>query len=42
MWGSKFNTRDYPSTELIINDIEVILRIALKEQLNIEEHSYKV
>jgi actin-related protein 8 len=40
--GSQFNARDYASLQLILSDIETILRIVIKEKLNIEANDYHV
>lgn len=42
IWGSRFNTRDYPSNAMIIDDIETILEISLQISLNINRREYKV
>jgi actin-related protein 8 len=42
IWGSRFNTRDYPSNAMIIDDIEAILEISLQISLNINRREYKV
>jgi actin-related protein 8 len=42
IWGSRFNTRDYPSTAMIIDDIEAILETSLELSLNINRREYKV
>ncbi|KZT10183.1 actin-like ATPase domain-containing protein [Laetiporus sulphureus 93-53] len=39
--GGRFNTRDYPSNEMILNDVETILRATLKNMLGIERRSYR-
>lgn len=41
IYGGNFNTRDYPSTQLVLSDIEVILREALKIK-GIEPSAFKV
>lgn len=41
IWGSRFNTRDYPSTAMIIDDIEAILETSLELSLNINRREYK-
>lgn len=41
IWGSKFNTRDYPSNAMIIDDIEAILETSLQNSLNINRREYK-
>jgi hypothetical protein len=40
--GSKFNARDYPSTAMIIDDIETILETSLEGSFNISRREYKV
>ncbi|KAI0364722.1 actin-like ATPase domain-containing protein [Pilatotrama ljubarskyi] len=40
IYGGNFNTRDYPSSQVIYSDIETIFREALKEK-GIEAGSYK-
>jgi hypothetical protein len=42
IWGSRFNTRDYPSIAMIIDDIETILETSLQISLNINRREYKV
>ncbi len=42
IFGPAFNTRDYPSNQLVLSDLEIILRTVLKDKLDIEEKSYKV
>lgn len=39
-YGGKFNTRDYPSNQMILSDIETILRDILYEKLGIEPRTY--
>ena len=41
IYGGNFNTRDYPSTQVIYNDIETIFREGLKQK-GIEPNTYKV
>ncbi|KAH9990563.1 actin-related protein [Russula vinacea] len=41
IWGSRFNTRDYPSTAMIIDDIETILETSLQGSLGINRREYK-
>ncbi|KAJ8079508.1 actin-like protein arp8 [Marasmius tenuissimus] len=38
--GHNFNTKDYSSKQMVLNDIEAILRDTLKERLRIEPHDY--
>jgi len=40
--AGKFNTRDYPSNQLILDDIETIIIATLREKLGIEQNSLKV
>ena len=40
--GSKFNARDYPSTAMIIDDIETILETTLEGSFSISRREYKV
>jgi actin-related protein 8 len=42
IYGGHFNTRDYPSFQMVVSDIEAILRHTLKESLEVEPASYKV
>ena len=42
IYGSNFNTRDYCSLQLILSDLEAIIRITLKDRLDISESDYKV
>ncbi|KAI0772590.1 actin-like ATPase domain-containing protein [Irpex lacteus] len=39
--GGNFNTRDYPSNQLILIDIETIISTTLLEKLNITPNAYK-
>ncbi len=41
IYGGNFNTRDYPSAQLVLSDIEVILRESLKMK-GIEPSAYQV
>ncbi|TFK51830.1 actin-related protein [Heliocybe sulcata] len=41
IYGSQFNTRDYPSQQAILDDIETILRTVLRESLSLPSKSYK-
>ncbi|KAI0316750.1 actin-related protein [Amylostereum chailletii] len=38
--GGKFNTRDYPSNQMIMDDIEAIIQTTLKEKFGIEPSAY--
>ncbi|KAJ3786868.1 hypothetical protein GGU10DRAFT_350434 [Lentinula aff. detonsa] len=40
IYGSNFNTRDYPSLQVILSDIETLLRHTLQEKLAIEPRDY--
>ncbi|EEB93425.1 hypothetical protein MPER_07917, partial [Moniliophthora perniciosa FA553] len=40
IYGPNFNTRDYPSIQIILNDMETILRHTIKERLGIEPRDY--
>ena len=40
IYGGNFNTRDYPSAQLVLSDIEIILRESLKLK-GIEPNAYK-
>ena len=42
IYGSNFNTRDYCSLQMILSDLEAIIRITLKDRLDISELDYKV
>ncbi|KAH7927316.1 actin-like ATPase domain-containing protein [Leucogyrophana mollusca] len=39
--GSNFNTRDYPSVRMILDDIEAIIRTVLKDKFSIERQDYR-
>ncbi|KAI0032652.1 hypothetical protein K488DRAFT_78343 [Vararia minispora EC-137] len=39
--SSRFNTRDYPSTQMILDDIETIIATTLQEKLGIEPKFFK-
>ncbi|KAF8268785.1 actin-related protein [Lactarius quietus] len=41
LMGSKFNARDYPSTAMIIDDIETILETSLEGSFGINRREYK-
>ncbi|CAL1714580.1 unnamed protein product [Somion occarium] len=41
IYGRTFNARGYPSRQLILEDVETILRNVLQEQLDIDSRSYK-
>ncbi|KAJ7574463.1 hypothetical protein C8J56DRAFT_979709 [Mycena floridula] len=41
IYGSNFNTRDYPSIQVLLDDIEEILRTTLRDKLDIEPRDYK-
>ncbi|KAG7094059.1 hypothetical protein E1B28_007678 [Marasmius oreades] len=40
IYGHNFNTRDYSSKQMVLNDIETILCATLKEQLRIDPSDY--
>jgi actin-related protein 8 len=40
--GPRYNTRDYPSIAMIIDDIETILETSLQGSLGISRREYKV
>ena len=42
IYGSNFNTRDYCSLQMILSDLEAIIRITLKDRLDISESDFKV
>ncbi|KAG2355694.1 hypothetical protein BDR07DRAFT_1425340 [Suillus spraguei] len=39
--GKNFNTRDYPSHQMILDDIETIISTVLSERLNVKRPDYK-
>ncbi|KAF8817421.1 nucleus protein [Phlegmacium glaucopus] len=41
IYGSNFNTRDYSSLQMILSDLEAIIRITLKDRFDISESDYK-
>lgn len=41
-YGGSFNTRAYSSNQLIVSDVEALLRSILREKYEIDEHSYHV
>ncbi|KAF5383740.1 hypothetical protein D9615_003529 [Tricholomella constricta] len=41
IYSANFNTRDYPSLQVILSDLEVILRTTLKDKLDVEPRDYK-
>ncbi|KDQ61367.1 hypothetical protein JAAARDRAFT_203897 [Jaapia argillacea MUCL 33604] len=41
IYGTRFNTRDYPSPQMILDDIETILRVTLNEKFNLDSQSFK-
>ncbi|KAF8074975.1 hypothetical protein FPV67DRAFT_1575252 [Lyophyllum atratum] len=41
IYGANFNTRDYPSLQVILSDLEFILSTTLKERMNIEPRDFK-
>lgn len=42
IYGTSFNTRDYPSVQFVLSDFEAILRDTLKERLNVGVEDYSV
>ena len=42
LYGGHVNTRDYPSHQVVLSDIEAILRDTLSEYLSINQKSYNV
>jgi actin-related protein 8 len=40
--GGRFNTRDYSSIPMVLNDIETIIRKSLKDDIEVDSSSYKV
>lgn len=42
IYGGNFNTRDYPSNQLILADVETIIEEVLKEKFGIPARSFKV
>jgi len=42
IYGSNFNTRDYPSLQVILSDLEALLQKTLKDRLDINAQDYKV
>ena len=41
-YGTKFNTRDYPSNQMILDDVETIISVTLSDRFGIEARAYKV
>lgn len=41
IYGKNFNTRDYPSHQMILDDIETIISTVLSEKLNVKRPDYK-
>ncbi|KAG6866577.1 hypothetical protein C0991_002062 [Blastosporella zonata] len=41
IYAANFNTRDYPSFQVIMSDLEFILRTTLKEKLHMDHGHYK-
>ncbi|KAF9223955.1 hypothetical protein BS17DRAFT_680844, partial [Gyrodon lividus] len=39
--GHNFNSKDYPSVQMILDDIETIISIVLEEKLNIKRREFK-
>ena len=42
LYGGHVNARDYPSHQVVLSDIEVILRDSLSESFSIDQKSYNV
>ena len=42
LYGGHVNARDYPSNQLVLSDIEVVLRETLSKSLSIDQKSYNV
>ena len=42
LYGGHVNARDYPSNQLVLSDIEVVLRETLSTSLSIDQKSYNV
>ena len=42
LFGGHVNARDYPSHQVVLSDIEVVLRETLSESLSIDQKSYNV
>lgn len=42
LYGGHFNARDYLSHQVVLSDIEVVLRETLSESLSIDPSSYNV
>ena len=42
LYGGHFNARDYPSHQVALSDVEVVLRETLSESLSIDPKSYNV
>jgi actin-related protein 8 len=42
LYGGHFNARDYPSNQVVLSDIEAVLRDTLSESLSIDPKSYNV
>jgi len=42
IYGNNFNTRDYPSLQVTLSDLEALLRRTLKDHLDIKAQDYKV
>ena len=40
--GTGFNTRDYSSTQAILNDLETIIRVTLQDRFSITTQDFKV
>lgn len=42
IYGAQFNTRDYPSLQVILSDIEEVLRKVLQDRLGLKRSEYQV
>ena len=42
LYGGHFNARDYPSHQVVLSDVEAVLRETLSESLSIDPKSYSV
>ncbi|KAG5647468.1 hypothetical protein DXG03_009399 [Asterophora parasitica] len=41
IYSANFNTRDYPSIQVILSDLELIIRTTLNERMDIESRDFK-
>lgn len=42
IYNRNFNTRDYPSLQVVLSDLEVIMHTALQEKHELRKEDYKV